>query len=208
MKVKIYDLNNKSVGDAALDKDVFGLEARPDILKRVVDWQLAKAMAGTHASKTVSEVSGTTKKPFKQKGTGNARQGSLRSVQMRGGGVSHGPQVRSHAFALPKKVRKLGLRHALSVKKAEGKLVLLSNIDMKSPKTSDLQKSLKNFGEGSFFVVGGDKVNENFMKASHNLSNVVAVPDIGANVYDMLKHDYLLLTQDGLTALEKRLKNA
>jgi large subunit ribosomal protein L4 len=103
MKVKIFDLDKKAVGEASLDKNIFGLDARPDIIKRVIDWQLAKAMAGTHASKTVSEVSGTTRKPHKQKGTGNARQGSLRSIHMRGGGVGHGPQVRSHEYALPKK---------------------------------------------------------------------------------------------------------
>lgn len=207
MKVKIYDLNNKAVGDATLDKSVFGLEVRPDIIKRVVEWQLAKAMAGTHASKTVSEVSGTTKKPFRQKGTGNARAGTLRAVHMRGGGVSHGPQVRSHAFDLPKKVRRLGLRHALSAKQAEGKLVVLSNIDSK-PKTSEIAKSLKKFGEGKFFIVDGEKANENFVKAVSNLHNITAVPQIGANVYDIIKADYLVLTQDGLTALEKRLKDA
>ena len=208
MKVKIYDLNKKAVGDATLDKSVFGLEARPDIIKRVVDWQMAKAMAGTHSSKTVSDVSGTTKKPFKQKGTGNARAGTLRAIHMRGGGAKHGPQVRSHAFALPKKVRRLGLCHALSAKQAEGKLVLLANIDIKKPKTSEIAKSLKNFGEGKFFIVDGEKASESFVKAVSNLHNIVAVPQIGANVYDIIKADYLVITQDGLTALEKRLKDA
>lgn len=208
MKVKIYDLNKKAVGDATLDKSVFGLEPRPDIIKRVVEWQLAKAMAGTHAAKTVSEVSGTTRKPFRQKGTGNARAGTLRAVHMRGGGVSHGPQVRSHAFALPKKFRKLGLCHALSAKQAEGKLVIVSKIDTKKPKTSEIAKSLKNFGEGKFFIVDGEKANEHFVKAASNLPGIVTVPQIGANVYDIIKADYLIITQDGLNALEKRLKNA
>jgi len=208
MKVKIYDLNKKPVGEAALDKDLFGLEARPDIVKRVVEWQLAKRMSGTHSTKTVSEVSGTTKKPFRQKGTGNARQGSLRSVHMRGGGVSHGPKDRSHEFSLPKKVRRLGLIHALSAKQAEGKLVVLSNIDMKEPKTSVLSKGLNNFGGKSYFIIDGEKVNDNLAKASSNVAGIVVVPQIGTNVYDIIKHDYLVITEAGLGALEKRLKNA
>lgn len=208
MKVKIYDLNKKAVGDASLDKEIFGLEARPDIIKRVVDWQLAKAMAGTHSTKKVSEVSGTTKKPFRQKGTGNARQGSLRSVQMRGGGVAHGPRVRSHAFDLPKKIRQLGMKHALSSKAADGKIIILSNCEMKDSKTTDFAKSMKSFGEGSFLIIDGDKVNENAKKASSNLHNISVLPQIGANVYDIIKYDYLMLTKDAVTALEKRLKNA
>lgn len=208
MKVKIYNLAKKDVGEVSLDMDIFGLEARPDIIKRVIDWQLAKARAGTHSSKTISDVSGTTKKPFKQKGTGNARQGSLRSVHMRGGGVSHGPVVRSHGFDLPKKVRKLGLKHALSVKYAEGKLLVLDSMQIDSPKTSLVNTGLANFGEGSFFVVDGNEVNENFLKASRNLYNVVIVPQIGANVYDIIRHDYLVVTSAGLEELGARLKNA
>lgn len=208
MKVKIYNLAKKDVGEVSLDMDIFGLEARPDIIKRVIDWQLAKARAGTHSSKTISDVSGTTKKPFKQKGTGNARQGSLRSVHMRGGGVSHGPVVRSHGFNLPKKVRKLGLKHALSVKYAEGKLLVLDSMQIDSPKTSLVNTGLANFGEGSFFVVDGNEVNENFLKASRNLYNVVIVPQIGANVYDIIRHDYLVVTSAGLEELGARLKNA
>lgn len=208
MKVKIYNLAKKDIGEVSLDMDIFGLEARPDIIKRVIDWQLAKARAGTHSSKTISDVSGTTKKPFKQKGTGNARQGSLRSVHMRGGGVSHGPVVRSHGFNLPKKVRKLGLKHALSVKYAEGKLLVLDSMQIDSPKTSLVNTGLANFGEGSFFVVDGNEVNENFLKASRNLYNVVIVPQIGANVYDIIRHDYLVVTSAGLEELGARLKNA
>ena len=208
MKVKVYNLAKKDVGEISLEKDIFGLEARPDIIKRVIDWQLAKARSGNHSSKTISDVSGTTKKPFKQKGTGNARQGSLRSIHMRGGGVSHGPVVRSHEFDLPKKVRKLGLRHALSVKYAEGKLLVLDSVNIDSPKTSLILKGFANFGEGSFFVVDGNEVSENFLKASRNLYNIVAVPQIGANVYDIIRHDYLIVTSAGLEALGARLKNA
>jgi large subunit ribosomal protein L4 len=208
MKVKLYDLSMKAVGEASLNEDVFGLDARPDIIKRVIDWQLAKARAGTHNSKTISEVSGTTKKPFRQKGTGNARQGSLRQVHMRGGGVSHGPVVRSHAYDLPKKVRKLGLRHALSAKHADGKLLVIDNLKLVSPKTTLARESLSKFGSGSFFVVDGNELNDNFLKASRNLHNVVAVPQIGANVYDIIRHDYVIVTSAGLEALEARLKNA
>lgn len=208
MKVKVYNLAKKDVGEVSLEKDIFGLEARPDIIKRVIDWQLAKARSGNHASKTISDVSGTTKKPFKQKGTGNARQGSLRSIHMRGGGVAHGPVVRSHEFDLPKKVRKLGLKHALSVKYSEGKLLVLDSVNIDSPKTSLITKGFANFGEGSFFVVDGNEVSENFLKASRNLYNIVAVPQIGANVYDIIRHDYLIVTSAGLEALGARLKNA
>lgn len=208
MKVKLYNLAKKDIGEVSLDKDIFSLEARPDIIKRVIDWQLAKARSGTHSSKTISEVSGTTKKPFRQKGTGNARQGSLRSVHMRGGGVSHGPVVRSHAFDLPKKVRQLGLKHALSVKHSEGKLFVVDNINIDSPKTSFVNESLAKFGSGSFFVVDGGEVSANFKKASRNLHNIVAVPQIGANVYDIIRHDYLLVTSAGLEALGVRLKGA
>ena len=208
MKVKVYNRAKKDVGEVSLDKDIFGLEARPDIIKRVIDWQLAKARSGNHSSKTISDVSGTTKKPFKQKGTGNARQGSLRSIHMRGGGVAHGPVVRSHEFDLPKKVRKLGLMHALSVKYAEGKLFVLDSMSIDSPKTSLVNGALANFGEGNFFVVDGNEVSENFLKASRNLYNVVAVPQIGANVYDIIRHDYLIVTSAGLEALGARLKNA
>ena len=208
MKVKLYNLAKKDLGEVSLDEDIFGLEARPDIIKRVIDWQLAKARSGNHGSKTISDVSGTTKKPFKQKGTGNARQGSLRSVHMRGGGVSHGPVVRSHEFDLPKKVRKLGLKHALSVKQAEGKLLILDSVNIDSPKTALVNDGLAHFGEGSFFVVDGNEVSENFLKASRNLYNIVAVPQIGANVYDIIRHDYLIVTSAGLEALGARLKNA
>ena len=208
MKVKMYNLAKEAVGEVSLDEEIFGLESRPDIIKRVVDWQLAKARSGNHKVKTVSEVSGTTKKPFKQKGTGNARQGSLRSIHMRGGGVAHGPCVRSHEIGLQKKMRKLGLKHALSDKFSEGKLMILSASAVDSPKTSVVAKGLLKFGDGSFFVIDGNEVNANFAKAARNLHNVVFVPQIGANVYDIMRHDYLVLTESGLEALGARLKNA
>jgi large subunit ribosomal protein L4 len=205
MKAKVYDLNNQEVDTVTLSESVFGLEVRLDLIKRVIDWQRAKAMAGTHKTKTVSEVSGTTKKPFKQKGTGNARQGSLRSVQMRGGGVSHGPQVRSHAIDLPKKVRKLGLCHALSSKAITNRLVVIDNLDLENNKTKFLDSLLSKFEGKSFFIIGSDILNDNLKQAAKNLHNVVAVPQIGANVYDIIKHDVVLIAKDAVKALEERL---
>ncbi|HJD67365.1 MAG TPA: 50S ribosomal protein L4 [Rickettsia endosymbiont of Bembidion lapponicum] len=207
MKTKMLNLANEEVGEISLNEDIFAVEfIRDDIIKQVVDWQRAKAMAGTHKTKTVSEVSGTTKKPFKQKGTGNARQGSLRSVQMRGGGVIHGPVVRSHATKLPKKVRKLGLIHALSEKFSEGKLLVIDSLKLETPKTSNLVNILNKFQGKSFFVIDGNEVDVNFSLAAQNIYNTVVVPQIGANVYDIIRHEYVLLSQEAVNVLEERLK--
>lgn len=205
MKINVVNLDNKPAGEIELSEIVFGYHGRPDLIKRVIDWQRAKARSGCHQTKTVSEVSGTTKKPFKQKGTGNARQGSLRSAQMRGGGVSHGPVVRSHAIDLPKKVRRLGLICALSEKYADGKLIVVDNIAVGEAKTSSLSKKIGNFNGKSFFVVAGDNVDQNFRLASRNLHNVNVVPQIGANVYDIIKHEYLIVTTEAVKLLEARL---
>ncbi|WP_395476542.1 50S ribosomal protein L4 [Rickettsia endosymbiont of Pantilius tunicatus] len=207
MKTKMLNLANEEVGEVSLNEDIFAVDfIRDDIIKQVVDWQRAKAMAGTHKTKTVSEVSGTTKKPFKQKGTGNARQGSLRSVQMRGGGVIHGPVVRSHATKLPKKVRKLGLIHALSEKFSEGKLLVIDSLKLETPKTSNLVNILNKFQGKSFFVIDGNEVDVNFSLAAQNIYNTVIVPQIGANVYDIIRHEYVLLSQEAVNVLEERLK--
>lgn len=207
MKTKILNLANEEVSEISLNEDIFAVEfIRDDIIKQVIDWQRAKAMAGTHKTKTVSEVSGTTKKPFKQKGTGNARQGSLRSVQMRGGGVAHGPRVRSHATKLPKKVRKLGLIHALSEKFSEGKLLVIDSLKLDKPKTSILVDMLSKFQGKSFFVIDGNEVDVNFSLAAKNIYNTVVVPQIGANVYDIIRHEYVLLSQEAVNILEERLK--
>lgn len=207
MKTKMLNLANEEVGEISLNEDIFAVDfIRDDIIKQVVDWQRAKAMAGTHKTKTVSEVSGTTKKPFKQKGTGNARQGSLRSVQMRGGGVIHGPVVRSHATKLPKKVRKLGLIHALSEKFSEGKLLVIDSLKLETPKTSNLVNILNKFQGKSFFVIDGNEVDVNFSLAAKNIYNTVIVPQIGANVYDIIRHEYVLLSQEAVNVLEERLK--
>ncbi|AFC72737.1 50S ribosomal protein L4 [Rickettsia rhipicephali str. 3-7-female6-CWPP] len=207
MKTKILSLANKEVGEISLNEDIFAVEfIRDDIIKQVIDWQRAKAMSGNHKTKTVSEVLGTTKKPFKQKGTGNARQGSLRSVQMRGGGVAHGPRVRSHATKLPKKVRKLGLIHALSEKCTEGKLLVIDSLKLDKPKTSALVNILNKFQGESFFVIDGNEVDINFSLAAKNIYNTVIVPQIGANVYDIIRHEYVLLSQEAVSVLEERLR--
>lgn len=206
MKVKVIDLDQKDSGSLELDKEVFGLEVRPDIIKAVIDWQLAKRQAGTHHTKTISEVSGTTKKPHSQKGTGRARQGSLRQVHMRGGAVSHGPRVRSHATDLNKKVRRLGLAHALSAKCEEKRLIVLKDMNLKSHKTSDLKKMLEKFSFNSALFIDDENVAESFAKASSNLHKINALPQIGANVYDIIKHEFLFVTESAVKTLSGRLK--
>ena len=205
MKTNIISLDNKTVGEIELDETVFGLPLRTDLLHRIVNWQLAKRRAGTHKTKTISEISGTTKKPFKQKGTGNARQGSLRSPQFRGGATIFGPVVRSHAYDLPKKVRKLALKVALSAKVADGKLIVLDNTKTESKKTKDMAVRFKALGWNSVLVIDG-QIDDNFALASRNIPHVDVLPQVGTNVYDILRRDTLVLTKDALQALEARLK--
>ena len=171
----------------------------------MVNWQLAKRRSGNHKTKGISDIRGTTKKPYKQKGTGNARQGSLRSPQFRGGAVIHGPVVRSHAFDLPKKVRKLALRVALSSKAADGKLIVLDAAKAATPKTKDLAGRLGKLGWNSVLVIDGE-VDDNFASASRNIPHVNVLPSVGANVYDILRADTLVLTKDAVEMLEARLK--
>lgn len=208
MEVKVVNLDNQNVGTIVLNSDIFGIEyVRQDIVKSVIDWQLAKSRSGTRKTKNISEVSGTTKKPFKQKGTGNARQGSLRSVHMRGGAVAHGPRVRSHETSLNKKVRKLGLMNALSSKFADGKLIVVDNLNLDNHKTSDFAKKVANFGCKSYFMVHSSDDN-NFHLASRNLFYVKSAPEQGINVYDIVKHECLIMTVDAVKAIENRLCNA
>jgi large subunit ribosomal protein L4 len=206
MKIKVVTLENKAAGDIELSDAIFGLPVRKDILHRCVEWQRAKAQAGTHKTKTISEISGTGKKPFKQKGTGNARQGSMRSAQMRGGSTIFGPVVRSHATSLPKKFRKLALKTALSAKQKEGTLFIIENIDSKLNKTKDLVAAFKKNGWDKPLIIDGEAVNENFAKAARNIIHVDVLPGIGANVYDILRHKQLVLTKDAVKHLEERLK--
>jgi large subunit ribosomal protein L4 len=205
MKLNVVTLENKAAGEVELADAVFGLSTRKDILQRVVEWQRSKRRAGTHKTKDRSEVSGTGKKPFKQKGTGNARQGTLRAPQHEGGGRAHGPVVRSHAYDLPKKVRKLGMRHALSAKQAEGKLIVVDSIVVKAAKTKDVAAHFKKLGLTKPLIIGGATLDEAFAKAARNLVGVDVLPMQGANVYDILRHKELVLTKEAALALQARL---
>jgi large subunit ribosomal protein L4 len=206
MKTNVISLDNKAVGEIELADEVFGVAVRSDLLHRMVSYQLSKRRAGTHKTKGISEISGTTKKPFAQKGGGRARQGSLRSPQFRGGATIFGPVVRSHAFDLPKKVRTLALKTALSAKAAEGKLIVLDQAKLSAPKTKELATRLKALGWGSVLVIDGPAVDDNFALASRNIPFVDVLPSVGANVYDILRRDTLVLTKDAVAALEARLK--
>ncbi len=206
MKCDIVNLDNQSVGSIELADSVFGAEVRADILSRVVNWQLANRRAGTHKTKTIAEVSGTTKKPYKQKGTGNARQGSLRATQFRGGGISFGPVVRSHAQDLPKKIRRLGMRCALSVKPQNGKLIVVDELKLPEVKTKELLAKMNKLGVESALFVGGAELDNNFNLAARNIVGVDVLPQQGANVYDILRRDTLVLTKEAAENLEARLK--
>lgn len=206
MKVQVKNLKNEAVGEVALDETVFGVDVRRDILTRMVNYQLAFRRAGTHKTKGISDIAGTTKKPHKQKGTGQARQGSKRSPQFRGGAVIFGPVVRSHATELNKKFRKLALRVALSAKVADGKLVVLDNAVSDTHKTRDMAINLEKLGLRSALIIDGSAVNENFALAIRNLPQIDLLPQQGANVYDILRRDTLVLTREAISQLEERLK--
>lgn len=206
MKIDVVNLEAKNVGSIELADEVFGVPVRRDILARMVNYQLAKRRAGTHKAKQIGEVSGTTKKPYAQKGTGRARQGSLRSAQFRGGGVIFGPVVRSHAHDLTKKVRTLALKVALSSKAADGKLVVLDKAFAETPKTKALAQVLANLKLSDALFIDGTELNVNFALASRNLPFIDVLPSQGANVYDILRRDTLVLTRDAVQALEERLK--
>ncbi|MBO6036994.1 MAG: 50S ribosomal protein L4 [Acetobacter sp.] len=203
MEIEVRTLDNSVVGSLVLPEHIFAVVPRSDIMARVVHWQLAKRRAGTHKVKGMGEVSGTTKKPYRQKGTGNARQGSLRAPQYRTGGVVHGPVIRDYGYDLPKKVRRLGLFSALSQKKQESKLIVLDSASGVE-KTSELAKKLKNFNLSSALIID-HIVDEGFARAVRNLSRIDVIPVIGANVYDILNHETLVITRAGLAGLEERL---
>jgi large subunit ribosomal protein L4 len=206
MKWDVTTLDAKKVGTLDLDDAVFGVEVRSDILARMVNWQLNKRRAGTHAVKHRGEVSGTTRKPFAQKGTGRARQGTHRAPQHRGGAVVFGPVVRSHATRLPKKVRALALRCALSAKRADGKLVVLEDAKMASAKTKDLAKRVAKLGWTNALVIDGADIDANFKRAAANIAGLDVLPSVGANVYDILRRDTLVLTRAAVDKLVERLK--
>ncbi|WIY27256.1 50S ribosomal protein L4 [Parasedimentitalea psychrophila] len=205
MKLDVINLDGSTAGDIELDAALFGLEARADILHRVVRWQRNNAQAGTHKVKTRSEVNYSTKKIYRQKGTGGARHGARSAPIFRGGGVYKGPVVRSHGHDLTKKFRKLGLRHALSAKMAAGELVVIENADTEG-KTAALAKQVANLGWKRALIIDGVTVNAGFLKAAKNIEGLDILPSMGANVYDILKRDTLVITKAGLEALEARLK--
>ncbi|MEM7443180.1 MAG: 50S ribosomal protein L4 [Pseudomonadota bacterium] len=206
MKVSVKTLDNKSAGEIELSADVFGLEPRADLLHRMVNYQRAKQRAGTHKTKGISEIRGTTAKPFRQKGTGRARSGSLRASQYRGGATTFGPVVRSHGIELPKKVRRLALKHALSAKAAAGDLIVVENADVGSHKTKELAQKLDALGISSALFIDGEAVEPKFDLAARNLASVDVLPEAGANVYDILRRDTLVLTKAAVAKLEERLK--
>ena len=205
MKLDVITLESGKAGSIDLSDDIFGLEPRGDILQRVVRWQRAKAQAGTHSVLGKSDVSYSTKKIYRQKGTGGARHGSRKATIFRKGGVYKGPTPRSHAFDLPKKVRALGLKHALSAKANAGELVIVETLDLKDAKTNAVAKAVKEKGWKRVLVIDGAEVNEGFARAARNLEGVDVLPSMGANVYDILKRDTLVITRAGVEALEARL---
>ncbi|WP_425073717.1 50S ribosomal protein L4 [Sagittula sp. S175] len=205
MKLNVINLDGGSAGEVELDEALFGLEPRADILHRVVRWQRNKAQQGTHKTKGRSEVSYSTKKIYRQKGTGGARHGSRKAPIFRKGGIYKGPVVRSHAHDLPKKVRALGLKMALSDKARNGALIVIDSIDG-AAKTKALAAQVSKLGWKRALIIDGAEVNENFAKAARNIEGLDVLPTIGANVYDILKRDTLVITKAGVEALEARLK--
>ncbi|MBU2957397.1 50S ribosomal protein L4 [Paracoccus sp. 1_MG-2023] len=206
MKLDVIKLDSGKAGSIELADEIFGLEPRGDILQRVVRWQRNKAQQGTHSVLGKSDVSYSTKKIYRQKGTGGARHGSKKAPIFRHGGVYKGPTPRSHAFDLPKKVRALGLKHALSAKANAGELVVVEDLNLAEAKAKAVAKTVKENGWKRVLVIDGTEVNEGFARAARNVEGVDILPSIGANVYDILKRDTLVITRAGVEALEARLK--
>ncbi len=205
MKCGVISFDNKAAGEIELSEAVFGAEVRTDILARTVNWQLAGRRAGTHKTKGMGEVRGTTAKFRPQKKTGSARVGSARAPHRRGGGVVFGPVVRSHAHKLPKRVRRMAMRCVLSMKRNEGKLVVLRDVVFQSSKTSELAERLRELGWQKPLIVVGENMDKNLSRAARNLADVQILPAAGANVFDIMRCETLVLTQGAIAALEARL---
>jgi len=205
MKEKVNNLDNKPLKEIELDKNIFSIDLKEEIIHRMVRYQLSKRRSGNHKTKGISEISGTTKKPFKQKGTGSARQGSKRSPQMRGGAVIFGPQVRSHAHKLPKKIKKLALKMALSKKLKDGKLKIIDELKISKPKTSLFKNKLNNLKIDSALFVDNLDLDQNLILASNNIPKIDILPLAGLNVYDILKRDYLVFSVSAVTGIQERL---
>lgn len=204
LKIKSLTLENKPGKELSLNEKIFGLVPREDIIARVVRWQLSKKRLGNHSVKTRSDVKMTTAKMYKQKGTGKARHGSGAVSQFRGGGMAHGPVVHSHSHRLNKKVRKLGIKSALSDKFKLGKLVILDSLKCDG-KTSSLKKNFDKLGVDNALIISGEKIDENFIKASSNIKNLDILSYQGINVYDIIKKDNLIIVDDALKLIEERL---
>lgn len=205
MKLEVMAIDAASAGEIELAEAVFGVEPRADILHRVVRWQRAKKQAGTHKTKSRGETAFSTRKIYRQKGTGNARHGDRGANIFRKGGTAHGPQVRSHAHALPKKVRALGLKMALSSKARAGELVVLDKAVLDEPKTRALAEAAQKLGWSKALVIDGAELDDNFARAARNIEGIRVLPSVGANVYDILNHKTLVLTRAAVEALEARL---
>ena len=206
MDLKVTTLDGKAAGSVTLNKDIFGLEPRGDLIQRCIVWQLAKRRAGTHAVKNRADIWRTGKKRYAQKGTGGARHGSARVNLFRGGGRSFGPHPRDHSIDLPKKVRALALRHALSSKAKDGGLIVLADIAAKDPKTKVLSAQFEKLGLANALIIGGAEIEENFGRAARNIPNIDVLPVQGINVYDILRRQKLVLTKAAVEALEARFK--
>ena len=206
MKTKVLNLDNKAAGDVELNDAIFGLEPRQDLIQCVVVWQLAKRRAGTHAVKNRADINRTGKKSGPQKGSGGARHGSQRANLFRGGGRSFGPHPRDHAIDLPKKVRALALRHALSAKAKDGNIVVLDALSVKDAKTKALAAQFDKLELANALFIGGDTIEENFGRSARNIPNVDVLPIQGINVYDILRRQKLVLTKAAVEALEARFK--
>lgn len=204
MKIDITSLDGTNSGSIELNEAIFGLEPRADILARMVRYQLAKRRAGTHKTKDRSEIARTGKKLYRQKGTGNARHGSARVPQFRGGGRAFGPVVRSHAHDLPKKVRALALKHALSAKAKDGGIIVWANADIADSKTKGLRANFAKLGLTSALIIDGAEVTANFSQAARGISKIDVLPVQGINVYDILRREKLILTKAAIDALEAR----
>ena len=206
MKLDINSMDGGVVGSVELSADIFGLEPRTDLIQRMVLWQLAKRQAGTHKTKGRAEIWRTGKKLYKQKGSGNARHGSARVAQFRGGGRAFGPVVRSHAHDLTKKVRSLALRHALSAKLQSGSVIILDEAKLEAARTKVLIENFGKLGLTSALFIDGATVETNFALAARNIPNIDVLPVQGINVYDILRRDTLVLTKAAVEALEARFK--
>ncbi len=206
MDLKVTTLDGELAGSISVPDEIFGLEPRSDILARTVRWQLAKRQAGTHKTKTRGEISLTGAKFGKQKGGGRARHGAKSAPQFRGGGKAHGPVVHSHAHDLPKKVRALALKHALSAKAKDSALIIVDALSVEGPKTKSLRSQFEKLGIANALFIGGEAIEDNFRLAARNIGNIDVLPVKGINVYDVLRRHTLVLTTDAVNALQERLK--